>query len=245
MHDQHTNHDTIEKLHTQVTECSDFLSLMIHQLRTPLTANKWALHMFQSGDFGTLSDEGKIILEKIIQNNNQAIELLHDIHQANHVATWKLEMNLRPTHLSPMMVSLVESFQSEASGNNITMINHVPENVPLIIGDEKQLKMIFQNILENAIKYNRPHGSITIESHIHHDQLVISIHDSGIGIPLDSQKQLFTKFFRAPNVLETHQGTGLGLFVVKQIIDAHHGTIWIESQESIGTTVFVGLPLAK
>jgi signal transduction histidine kinase len=101
---------------------------------------------------------------------------------------------------------------------------------------------VLQNLIENAIKYNQINGSVTISGEVFNETLVISITDTGIGIPMSDQKNIFSKFYRASNTSK-EKGTGLGLFVAKQIIEGHHGTLRFESVPNVGTTFLFSLPL--
>lgn len=239
------NNDALDQVTLERDACSDFLSIMVHQLRTPLTANKWALGMMANSDFGEKSDEEKKILDRIIENNNQAIKLLAEVSQAHHVDAWTMQLDIQPANMNECIDHVVESFIPEAGSKNISITYNRNDDLPIIKVDKNRMCIALQNLVENAIKYNKHGGKVTIETKVHNDHVTIIIHDTGIGIPHDAQRKLFSKFFRAPNALHHSQGTGLGLYVVKQIVEAHHGSVWVESQESFGSMFFISLPLAK
>ncbi len=224
---------------------SDFLSMIVHQLRTPLAATKWIFKMMLDGDLGKISQEQRNIIERGFESNEQMIRMLAEISHANHVNEWKLKFNLAPMDITTCIESAIGAFAGEANMKQVHLVFQGAHHLPLVMADKEKICLVVQNLIENALKYSKPHGTVTIKSELFKDKLVISITDSGIGIPLDAQKYIFTKFFRAPNAKSADKGTGLGLFVGKEIIEGHHGTIWFESTENIGTTFFFSLPLAK
>lgn len=224
---------------------SDFLSMIVHQLRTPLSATKWIFKMMLDGDLGKISDEQHNIIHRGFESNEQMIRMLAEISHANHMNEWKLAFTLAPMDISDCIESAIGAFAGEAKLKNIRFVFQKHDHLPLVMADKEKICLVVQNLIENALKYNKPNGTVTINSEIFKTSLIISITDTGIGIPIDAQKNIFGKFFRAANAKEADKGTGLGLFVGKEIIEGHHGTIWFESTEGIGTTFFFSLPLAK
>lgn len=224
---------------------SDFLSMIVHQLRTPLAATKWIFKMMMDGDLGSISDEQRNIISRGFESNEQMIRMLAEISHANHVNEWKMQFHLEPMDIGDCISSAIATFTGEAKIKNITISFHGPAHIPLVMADKEKICLVVQNLIENGLKYNREHGSLTIKAELFKGSLVLSFTDTGIGIPLESQKSIFGKFYRAENAKRTDKGTGLGLFVGKEIIEGHHGTLWFESTENVGTTFFFSLPLAK
>lgn len=224
---------------------SDFLAMMVHQLRTPLAATKWIFKMMMDGDLGTISAEQRNIITRGFESNEQMIRMLAEISHANHVHEWKMQFHLEPTDIGNCITAAIGAFAGEAKLKDITLTFHGPTHIPLVMADKEKICLVVQNLIENGLKYNREHGSLTIKAEMFKESLVLSFTDTGIGIPLDSQQHIFNKFYRAENAKRTDKGTGLGLFVGKEIIEGHRGTIWFESTENVGTTFFFSLPLAK
>jgi signal transduction histidine kinase len=224
---------------------SDFLSMIVHQLRTPLAATKWIFKMIMNGDLGKISNEQRNIINRGFESNEQMIRMLAEISHASHVGEWKMNYTLIPMDIKDCVENAIGSFAGEAKIKNVTLSFVGPNHLPLIMADKEKICLVVQNLIENALKYNRPDGKVTIAAEIFKDKIVVSVTDTGIGIPLDQQKNIFTKFYRADNAKLADKGTGLGLFVGKEIIEGHHGTIWFESTQNIGTTFFFSLPLAK
>ena len=233
------------QLRTENQAKSDFLSIIVHQLRTPLAATKWIFKMMMDGDFGGMTDEQKTIIQKGFASNEQMIRMLAEVSAMNHLSEWKLQVHPAPTDITSCIKGLLSEFSEEAKTKSIRISLTPTTPLPPVIADKDKVCIAIENLIENAIKYNKNGGSVTIHAEPFRDSLVISITDTGIGIPLNDQKNIFGKFFRAENAKQFQKGTGLGLFVVKQLIEANHGKVWFESTEGIGTTLFVSLPLAR
>jgi signal transduction histidine kinase len=244
-HDHEQLHHEIEQLKKENHDKTDFIAIMSHQLRTSLTANKWILSMMIDGDLGTFSEKEKSMVMRGLQNNQQMIRMLADISQANHITEWKLTYEFQPVDLESCIRHAHEAFQSEAQTKHVTL-SYIPHgHLPLVMADREKMCLVIQNLIENGIKYNKPGGTLTMRTEITGQQLIISCTDTGMGIPLENQSRIFSKFYRADNARTHEPGTGLGLFIVKQIVEAHHGSIWFESALDVGTTFFVALPLAS
>ncbi len=234
----------LSELEQELHNKSDFLSMIVHQLRTPLSATKWIFKMMMDGDLGAVSEEQRSIIERGFESNEQMIRMLSEISNANHVSEWKMHFNLVPMDIMDCIKSAMGSFQEEAKSKDVVIRFEGEQHHLKVLADKEKICLVVQNLVENAIKYNRPHGTITLRVEPFKERLIISVTDTGIGIPLDSQKDIFQKFYRAQNAKDTEKGTGLGLYIGKQVMDGHHGAIWFESTPTIGTTFFFSLPLA-
>lgn len=236
----------IARLKSELEAKSDFISIMIHQLRTPLSAMKWIFKMMTDGDLGPISPEQKNIIDRGFASTNQMIELLADVSAANHLSEWKMAMHPEPMDAIPCLNQTISEFTEEAHSKKINL-SLVPSAtaLPQVLADKDKMCLVFQNLIENAIKYNRVGGSVTVRTEVFQDKLVISVRDTGIGIPSDEQKNIFGKFYRAQNAKHVEKGSGLGLFVAKSIVEANQGTIWFESIPDIGTTFFFSVPIVK
>ena len=235
----------IAKLKSELDAQSDFISIMVHQLRTPLAAMKWIFKMMIDGDLGTISPEQKSIVERGFASSNQMIQLLADVSAANHLSEWKIAMHPEPMDPMPCITQTVSEFTEEAKSKNIKLSFVYETPIPRVVADKDKLCLVFQNLIENAIKYNRQNGTVIVHAEPIKDNLVMSVRDNGIGIPENEQKDIFGKFFRAQNARSVDKGSGLGLFVAKSIVEANGGTMWFESIPNIGTTFFFSLPIAK
>lgn len=224
---------------------SDFLSMIVHQLRTPLAATKWIFKMMMDGDLGAISEEQYNIIKRGFESNEQMIRMLAEVSHANHVSEWKMHFTLLPLDIHECIDAAISTFTAEAKMKGVSLVFNGPHALPPVMADKEKICLVVQNLIENGIKYNRPNGTVTITSELYKDKLVLSFTDTGIGIPMEEQKNIFSKFYRAENAKAAEKGTGLGLYVGKEIVEGHHGSIWFESTPEIGTTFFFSLPLAK
>jgi len=222
---------------------SEFVSISAHQLRTPLSAIKWTLRMFLDGDLGELTKEQREYLEKTYQSNERMIRLVNDLLNVARIEEGRYIYKLVLADLIPICQSLIDLYKDEIEKNNLTLEFKTQDNLPKVKVDVEKISLAIQNLLENAIRYNLPGGQIEIELKKREKTIEFSIRDTGIGIPKDQQNRVFTKFFRAPNATKVDtEGSGLGLFITKNIIEAHGGKIWFESEEGKGTCFYFTLP---
>lgn len=234
-----TRDKEIDKLKTE------FVSIAAHQLRTPLSAIKWILRMVLDGDVGKISKEQADILTKGYQSNERMIILINDLLNVARVEEGRFIYNLRLQSMEKIIERAIENSNTIAKNKKIELIFKKPnEPLPQVNVDKKKIDLAIQNLLDNAIRFNKPGGSVTISISCDKINIEVMIKDTGIGIPLSQQKRLFTKFFRADNAMElVTEGTGLGLFICKNIIEAHQGKIWFESEKNKGTTFWFSLPI--
>lgn len=220
---------------------SKFISVAAHQLRTPLSAIKWILHMVSLGQFKDES-ERKDFLHKAVESTDRMIGLVNDLLEVDHIQSGKDHFVFLPVDCASLVESVISDGSALTEERNINIETDMKAQAK-VVGDSAKLRDLFQNLIENAIKYSSLNGTVRVSS-IEEDTFVsFAIQDSGIGIPDDQQDQIFSKFFRAPNALKTQTvGSGLGLFIAKEIVKRHGGKIWFESKVGKGTTFFVNLP---
>jgi NtrC-family two-component system sensor histidine kinase KinB len=233
----------IDSLEDQNEFKSDLISTSAHQLRTSLTANKWALRMLVQEDCGEISDEQRKLLTKLSENNQQMIRTVTELIDVNHTEETHPKYLSEPVDLHKLLNRVIDDFQGEATEKDIAIsFDETGEN-HILLGDEQKLVSVFQALLENALKYSGDGDSVMIHTETKEDEVVISIKDEGIGIPKKEQEYIFQKFYRAQNAQKKQSvGSGLGLFSAKHVIQAHRGEIWFDSFEGSGTTFYVSLP---
>ena len=235
----------LEHCHAQSTAKSEFLSMVTHQLRTPLSATKWVFKMLLDGDLGSFTEEQREIVKKGYENNEMMIDLLQEVITANKTGEWDFTYKLEKHDLEKILENIVTQFLEEARSKNIHIKFKRPKSpLPLAVIDAEKIAIVFQNLIENAIKYSSEESTVTIHLESSKNTFNISVTDSGIGIPEKQRSRIFEKFFRADNAKE-HQkhGTGLGLFTAKKIVERHNGSIEFETETGKGTTFHVVLPL--
>lgn len=234
-----TREKLIEKMKTE------FVSLTAHQLRTPLSAIKWTLRMFLDGDLGQISEEQKNFLQKTYASNERMIHLINDLLNVARIEEGKFIHKLAPGQLSNIIQTVINSFQDKMNLKKINFKYILPKKkIPFVQLDPEKMNIAITNLLDNAIDYTPDNGEITIELSFAKNIIQFAIKDSGVGIPKDQHHRIFSKFFRGENVIKMEtDGTGLGTFIAKNIIEAHDGKIWFESEEGKGTTFYFTLPL--
>jgi len=218
----------------------DFFLLSAHELRTSLTAMKWVFEMLKNGDYGPLTVEQRAAIDQVCQSNEKMVALLNGTMNAikrDGVITYaKL-----PIHLAAMIAETVKDFSNEAVSKHIGLTYHQTPASVIIAGDESKLRIAFNNVIENAIKYSASESEITVSLSVQDGMAIVQVQDHGIGIPQEQSAHLFERFFRAGNSAEG--GTGLGLYSTKLIVEHHGGTIAVASKEGKGSTVTIALPL--
>src|SRR3989338_9147524 len=226
---------------------SELISIVAHQLRTPLAAIKWTLRMILDGDVGQITSEQKTFLEQGYASNDRMIFLINDLLNVARIEEGRFGYEFVETDLIALIEKNVANFQLAARSKNISLIFEKPAvETHRVTIDSSKIDLVFQNLIDNAIKYSLPGGRIELKAEPYKDRpfLLVSIKDSGIGIPSHQVPRVFTKFFRGDNVIRFQtEGTGLGMFIVKNIVRRHGGDIWVESEEGKGTTFSFTLPL--
>ena len=233
----------VEKIKTE------FVSLAAHQLRTPLSAIKWTLKMLLDGDLGEITEDQKEFIEKTYQSNERMIALINDLLDITRIEEGRYLYRPTLADFEEVAFSTADYCRELATRKKIDFLLKKPEiKLPKTSMDVEKVGLVVQNLIENAIKYTPAGGKI--EASMGYDkakkEIVFSVKDTGVGIPVDQQARIFTKFFRGANVMRMEtEGSGLGLFISKNIIEAHGGKIWFESKEREGTTFYVVLPVGE
>jgi PAS domain S-box-containing protein len=235
-----TREKEIERMKTE------FVSISAHQLRTPLSAIKWTLKMFLDGDLGELTKEQREFLEKTYQSNERMINLINDLLNVTRIEEGRYLYKPVLADIVPICQSVIDSYKDEIEKRNLKFKFKKPKELPKVRVDIEKISLAIQNLLENAIRYNKFGGEIEMVLKEKEGEIEFSIRDTGIGIPKVQQNRVFTKFFRGSNAMKIEtEGSGLGLFITKNIIEAHGGRIWFESEEGKGTTFYFTLPVVS
>ncbi len=223
---------------------SEFVSLAAHQLRTPLSAIKWITKMLLDEELGELNEEQKEFLEDSYESNDRMISLINDLLNVTKIEEGRYLYKLSVGDVTEIIKFVINSHKDAARKKNLKVIFNKPKRkIPPFKMDVEKIKIVIENLLDNAIKYTDK-GKITIELKKIGNQVQISVSDSGVGIQKKHYPRMFEKFFRSPEVVKMEtEGSGLGLFITKNIIEAHGGKIWFESQLNKGTTFYFTIPI--
>ncbi|MFP4022464.1 MAG: sensor histidine kinase [Candidatus Paceibacterota bacterium] len=223
---------------------SEFVSVAAHQIRTPLSGIKWSLDMLANEHVGPVNAKQKRILLKSYESNERMILLVNNLLNTDRIESGMAELNKKRLNLKDILDNLLYYISPQARSKNIDL-NVSGGDLPLVEVDPEKIREVIQNILENAVKYTEEDGHIEIKMYTKNDNVVIEVADDGIGIPEKFQNKIFTKFNRGENAVKVKtEGSGLGLFVAKEITERHGGKISFESEEGVGTTFYIHIPVA-
>jgi len=236
-----TREKLVEKMKTE------FVSLSAHQLRTPLSAIKWTLKMLLDGDLGALTQEQRDFIEKTYKSNERLINLVNDLLNVTRIEEGRYIYGPVFADLELITLSVVDSYREMISKKKIKFeLKKSQKKLLKIPMDVEKMRLVISNLIDNAVKYTPLEGEIIVSINRTDGELEFRIADTGVGIPEKQQKRVFTKFFRGANAVRINtEGTGLGLFVAKNIIEAHGGKIWFDSKEEQGTTFYFTLPIRE
>lgn len=226
---------------------TELVSLASHQLNGPLTAVSWYTEMLMSGEAGKLTEEQHDYLEEIYSGNTKMVELVNDFLNASRVELGTFVPKYQPIDVVEVASAALTELTPEVNRKKLDVVRKF-DKLPLLMLDRRTLQIILQNLLTNAVKYTDS-GSITVELSTsgsgRKQQVHIGVADTGLGIPAAEQNKIFSKMYRAENArIHEAEGTGLGLYILKSIVDQLHGRIDFESREGHGTSFRVTLPVA-
>ena len=233
-----------ESLRRDIAAKSDLISVSAHQLRTSLTSMKWILKMFLDGDFGTLTAEQHNFIEKAFESDERMVRLVNEMLSINHAEDTLDTMRLGHVDIVKLLEEVNFDFTGESYKRGIELIFLKPSQaVSPVMADMEKIRVVFQNLIENAIKYSNKGARVVVNVTETADTVEISVRDTGIGIADADTKNIFQKSFRTDNAQKQDSvGSGLGLYTTRRIIEKHRGKIWFESKIGEGTTFFVSLP---
>jgi PAS domain S-box-containing protein len=223
---------------------SEFISLASHQLRTPLSAIKTYTHMLNDGYMGELNSTQKQSLETIISASNRMNELISTLLSITRIESGTIAVNLKRIKIDSVIDEIMPELNLMADTKGITLqvkvIGHAPTQIKT---DSLIVKEVVTNLTTNAIKYTPDGGKVDLTIHPRKADVLIKVTDTGWGIPDTSQDKIFSKFFRGSNIIKREtSGTGLGLYLVKGLLETLGGKIWFDSKEGKGTTFSFTLP---
>jgi len=223
---------------------TDFISIVAHQLRTPLSAIKWAVGMVLNGDSGLISPEQANFLHKGYESNERMIILVNDLLNVSRIEEGRFGFTFGKHSFQEVLNDVIANTEGVIAKKHIKIGIEKSDPPPQMYLDKEKMILAFQNILDNAIKYTPDYGEVRIGLKVMGSNFIVRVKDNGIGIPKADQGRIFSKFFRSANVVKMQtEGSGLGLFIVRNIIEKHGGKISIESVEGKGTEVTFSLPL--
>jgi len=222
----------------------EFISMASHQLRTPLTSVKGYLSMVIEGDAGKITPSQKQLLDQAFMSSENMVHLINDFLNVSRIQTGKFIIDKSPVDLSELVEQEINSLVPNAKVRNMKLVYKKPKKFPIIDIDEGKMRQVVMNFADNAIYYSHDNSSIIISLGIEGSEIVFTVKDTGIGVPKSEKDKLFAKFYRAANAkIQRPDGTGVGIYLAKKVIDAHGGQIIFESVEGKGSTFGFRLPI--
>lgn len=222
----------------------EFISMASHQLRTPLTSIKGYISMLLEGDAGKVSKEQARLLQEAFNSSERMVRLISDFLNVSRLQTGKFVVDKHPVDLVKLVQSELDALKQSALTRGHSFTFKQPKDLALVAVDENKLQQVIMNFADNALYYSKEPSVIKVSLRKIDNAVQFTIKDSGIGVPKEQQEQLFTKFFRATNARKQRpDGTGVGLFLAKKVIDAHDGEIIFASTEGKGSTFGFRLPI--
>jgi len=226
---------------------NEFISVASHQLRTPLSAMRWQAELLISKMSEGLDEKQMEKINNIDMLSLRMTRLVNDLLDVARIDQGRMKLEIKEVDVIPILKSILEeTIKPLASEKNVKIVFDENRSCSKIMTDEDKIRLVFENLLSNAVKYTLEKGEVEIKCSVKEESVLFEVRDTGIGIPYSQQGQVFSKFFRSSNVARYQtEGTGLGLYIAKSIIEQTGGKIWFESEENVGTTFFFTLPLKK
>lgn len=222
----------------------DFVANVSHEFKTPLTAIQGFAETLLSGAIDDPQNNRRF-LEIIREHANRLARLTDDLLKLARIEAGKLELEFSPVGITELVESCSETTLLKASRKQIALEIEVPPALPALRGDASLLHEVLQNLLDNAVQYSGAGGRICVNASVHGREAVISVSDTGIGIPLAAQERIFERFYRVDAARSREAGgTGLGLSIARHIVEAHGGRIWVDSEVGAGSKFSFSIPLA-
>jgi signal transduction histidine kinase len=223
---------------------SEFISIASHQLRTPLSAMKWETELLLSNNTKGLNKRQISSIENLRMMSFRMTKLVSDLLDVAKIDQGKMVFHKEKVDIIKVLESILKEDEYLIKEKNIHIIFNKEKKIPIFWSDSEKIKLILDNLIGNAIKYIASRGKIEIKVKKIRGFLVCSIKDNGAGIPKQQHGQIFNKFFRSDNEVKYQTaGTGLGLYIVKNVVEQAGGKIWFDSKEDVGTIFSFSLPM--
>ena len=242
--------DEREQLRARLRELeqakTDLVSSVSHELRTPLTSIIGYLELLAAGDFGELAGPQRQAFAAVERNSRRLLALIDDLLALSRIESGTFVLELRPVALDALLERVRQALAARPVARRLELVTSLPDEPLVVLGDPAELERALRGLVGNAMKFSRDGGLVRLGASRDGDRAELVVSDHGTGIPLAEQPALFSPFFRATGARQgATQGTGVGLAIVKHIVERHGGTITLESAPGSGTTVRLTLPLAR
>lgn len=235
-----------ELRHLDATK-DEFVSMASHQLRTPLTSVKGYISMVLEGDAGDINDDQRRLLTEAFTSSERMVRLIGDFLNVSRLQNGKFMIDRSAcVDLSDLVLQEIGNVREIAETRGIGVAYHQPSHYPALFIDEDKIRQVIMNFLDNAVFYSGDSKTLTVRLFVSEGAAVFEVVDHGIGVPVAAQKRLFTKFFRADNAQKQRpDGTGVGLYLAKQVITGHGGKVFFVPTANGGSTFGFRLPIKR
>ncbi len=245
--------ERIENMNTELVEArnaaedanrikTEFLSHMSHELRTPLNAILNFTAFVADGLMGEVNDTQVDTLQKVMDSGNHLLSLINDILDISKIEAGMMNLFIEEVDLNTILKGTISTTKGLVKNKPVELVAEIDAGLPQIRGDKRRIRQVFLNLVSNAVKFT-PEGSITIRANQRNGDIFIAVEDTGIGISAEDLDNVFVAFKQAQHDLRNVAGTGLGLPISKHFVEAHGGSLWLESELGLGSTFYVTLPL--
>lgn len=238
-----TNKEQLRTMEETDRQKDELLSIVSHQLATPVSSMQYILELLQDGDYGRVTKKQAEQITKLQSLVHSASDLVRMILDVSRIQMGKMTVHPTEFNLEHFIDGIIDMVQPKVTEKSLKFVTTITRPMPTVQADERLLRMTILNVLSNAIKYTANKGTIWFEASVTKDYFYCKVTDTGVGIPQEEQSQLYQKLYRASNVRDDLNGTGFGLYVAKGAIEAQGGTIQFHSKVGKGTTFYVELPL--
>jgi two-component system phosphate regulon sensor histidine kinase PhoR len=224
---------------------SDFVATVSHELRTPLAAIYGAAVTIQRKDLDLAQEMRDRLLGVVADESSRLAQIVNDVLLASHLDSGQLQVQIVTVDATKITESVIEAARAHLP-EGVTLNLEAPERVPPVAADEQQLRQVLVNLVENAVKYSPDGGPVTVlvTRKPHYVQWAVT--DHGLGIPASERRRVFEKFYRLdPNMTRGIGGTGLGLYICRELVHRFDGRIWVDANNGKGSTFYVEIPIAK
>lgn len=220
----------------------DFVATLTHDLKTPVSATNRAVKLLLDGDFGDLNAEQREILSTLLQSNTTLYSLVQTLLDVYRFDSGVKEMQMMPCDLSSLVAQFVTEVMPLAQERKIELFTVLPDTTREIPCDREEIRRVVQNLIDNSLKFTPSGGKIKVELSQNADTTILTVSDTGRGIPPENMAKLFQRFWQAGSSGRYYASTGLGLYLSRKIVEGHGGQIWCESQVGKGSQFTVELP---
>lgn len=222
----------------------NFTATLTHDLRVPMLAESNTIKLFLKGMFGVINDKQQVALQNMLDSNNELVMLVNKLLDIYKIESGRFDLIKDPMDISSLISDLINEFNCTAIKNNQKLKTLIKSQLPFINADRNEIKRVLQNLIGNALAYTQKEGEILIDAYVYKSDIIVKVQDNGRGIPEDEKEQLFSRYFSKAKKFRK-VGTGLGLYLSKQIIEKHGGKVWVESSIGNGSSFYFSLPMEQ